>query len=72
VAGATVPRPDLPLAPGSSLCFGLGLWNSLPATLALELAVFGLGLLIYLRTTRATDRTGSAALWLLVGFLLLA
>jgi FtsH-binding integral membrane protein len=66
-----VHRPDLPLAPGSSARLGLGLWNSLPATLALELTIFGLGLFFYLRTTRAADRTGSVALWALVGFLLL-
>lgn len=66
-----VHRPDLPLAPGSSTLLGFGIWNSLPATLALEVAVFGLGLYFYLRTTRATDRTGSVSLWALVGFLLL-
>jgi hypothetical protein len=66
-----VHRPDLPLAPGASLRVGLGLWNSLGATLALELAVFGVGLCLYLRATRAADRTGSVALWALVGFLAL-
>ncbi len=66
-----VHRPDLPIAPGSSTLLGFGLWNSLPATLVLELAIFGLGLFLYLRTTRAVDRTGSIALWVLVGFLLL-
>ena len=64
-------RPDLPLWPGNDTKVGLGLWNSLPATLAVELAIFGGGLALYLRTTRATDRTGSVALWGLVGFLLL-
>lgn len=66
-----VHRPDLPLVPGSSTLLGFGLWNSLPATLALELSVFGLGLFFYLRTTRPVDRTGSVALWALVAFLLL-
>lgn len=64
-------RPDLPLWPGNDTKVGLGLWDSLPATLAVELAIFGGGLALYLRTTRALDRTGSVALWGLVGFLLL-
>jgi hypothetical protein len=29
-------RPDMPLAPGIADTFGLGLWNSLPATLIVE------------------------------------
>ena len=29
-------RPDLPLYPGSSIKIGLGLWNSVPATIAVE------------------------------------
>jgi hypothetical protein len=63
-------RPDLPLAPGSHDRVGLGLWNSLPATLAVELAVFAVGFWLYVRTTRAADRTGTIALWSLVGLLL--
>ena len=63
-------RPDLPLSPGSDARVGLGLWGSLPATLLVELAVFAVGVFLYLRTTRASDRTGSIALWALVGFLL--
>lgn len=66
-----VHRPDLPLAPGESMRVGFGLWNSLGATLVLELAVFGVGLWLYLRVTRALDRVGSVALWALVGFLVL-
>lgn len=61
--------PDLPLAPGSSVKVGLGLWQSLPATLAVELAVFGAGLAVYVRGTRAVDRIGRYALWGLVLFL---
>ncbi len=64
-----VHRPDLPLAPGVGLRVGLGLWSSLPATLLIELAVFAIGVWLYLRSTRALDRTGSLALWALVGFL---
>jgi len=64
-------RPDLPLAPGSSLRVGLGLWGSLAGTLLVELAVFAVGVYLYVRTTRASDRTGTVALWALVGVLLL-
>jgi hypothetical protein len=64
-------RPDLPLAPGAGARLGLGLWQSLPATLVVELGIFAAGLWLYLRTTRATDRVGTVALWSLVAFLLL-
>ena len=63
-------RPDLPLAPGVETRFGLGLWNSLAATLVVEVGVFGVGVWLYVRSTRAIDRVGSIALWSLVGFLL--
>ncbi len=63
-------RPDLPLYPGGALV-GLGLWNSLWGTLAVELTLFTLGVWLYARTTRATDRVGSLGLWALVVFLLL-
>lgn len=65
-----VHRPDLPLVPGGAR-LGLGLWHSLPATLVVELAVFAVGLALYLRRTRARDRAGSLGLWALVAFLLL-
>jgi membrane-bound metal-dependent hydrolase YbcI (DUF457 family) len=63
-------RPDLPLWPGSALRVGLGAWNSIPLTIVLELVFFVGGLVIYLRTTHARDRTGSVALWLMVLVLL--
>jgi len=66
-----VHRPDLPLAPGSEARVGLGLWDSLPATLLVELGFFALGVAVYLRSTRALDRTGTIALWAMVWFLLL-
>lgn len=63
-------RPDLPLYPGGERV-GLGLWDSLAGTMAVELGLFVLGLWLYVRCTRALDRVGSYALWALVGFLLL-
>jgi len=61
-------RPDLPLWPGSGRV-GLGLWNSIAGTLVLEIGLFMLAVLIYLRTTRARDATGRWALWGLIVFL---
>jgi len=68
---ALVHIPDLPLYPGSNTLVGLGLWQSLPATLLVEGSVFVAGVVLYLRTTRALDRTGSVALWMLVALLLI-
>lgn len=39
--------PDLPLASDASAKLGLGLWRSVPATLLVELAVFGGGAALY-------------------------
>jgi hypothetical protein len=39
--------PDLPIAGNDSPRLGLGLWNSLTATMILELLVFGIGLALY-------------------------
>ena len=66
-----VHRPDLPLLPGADLHVGLGLWNSIPGTLAVELGLYAVGVALYVRTTSASDRVGSIGLWTLVGFLLL-
>jgi len=61
-------RPDLPLFPGSARV-GLGLWQSLPATLIVELGLFVAGVALYRHATRAADRTGRWALWSLVTLL---
>jgi hypothetical protein len=55
--------PDLPLWPGRSQLFGLGLWNSVFWTLLVEGAIYFVGIVIYVRSTRAVDRTGSIAFW---------
>ena len=64
-------RPDLPLYPGGRRV-GLGLWNSVPATLAVELTMFGMGLLIYARSTRPKDKIGRWGFTSLAVFLLVA
>lgn len=60
-----VHRPDLPLWPHSSIRVGLGVWNSIPASVTLEGAIFGVGLALYWRFTRARDKVGQWSLGLL-------
>src|SRR5881397_3229182 len=62
-------RPDLPLAPGSSIKVGLGLWNSRLGTLAVEGAMYVAAVTLYLVTTRARNRIGRFALWGFVAIL---
>jgi hypothetical protein len=66
-------RPDMPLYPGGPR-LGLGLWNSIPATLAVESTLYAAGLWIYVRTTEARDAIGrwvfaALAAFLVVGYL---
>ncbi|HEY1435492.1 MAG TPA: hypothetical protein VGG65_08960 [Thermoanaerobaculia bacterium] len=65
---AFVHRPDMPVLPRGPFV-GLGLWRSFPLTIAAEALAYGLGIVVYLKTTRAVDRTGTRALWALVVFL---
>ena len=65
--------PDLPLWPGAgSPRVGLGLWNSIPATLIVEGGMFVAGVAYYLGGSRAKDRLGSIALYALLALLTLA
>lgn len=64
-----VHRPDLQLWPGSKTRVGLGLWNSLPGSIAVEVFFFGAGLWVYLGCTRARDNTGRYGFWALITFL---
>ncbi|GAA4040286.1 hypothetical protein GCM10022409_27680 [Hymenobacter glaciei] len=66
-----VHRPDLPLFLGSSPLLGLGLWNSMAGTQAVEALFFFVGLYGYLRTTRARNRQGCYGVWGLAAFILL-
>lgn len=59
-------RPDLLLVPGLDLRVGLGLWNHPLAELLVEGFLYVGGVIIYLRTTEAKDRTGRIALWSLI------
>jgi hypothetical protein len=59
-------RADMPLTPWTSRKLGLGLWNSLPATLVVEGLLFATGVRLALEATRPRDGIGR---WGLFGFL---
>jgi membrane-bound metal-dependent hydrolase YbcI (DUF457 family) len=69
VLDAVSHRPDLPLYPGGATRVGLGLWNSVPATLVVECGIFAAGVWLYARATKPTDRKGTYGFWAFVGFL---
>lgn len=59
-------RPDLPLTPWSLSKMGLGLWNSVVATVMIEGLMFAGAVAFYVR-----GRTPSRGLWALIGLLAL-
>ena len=65
-------RPDMRIAPGIPRTFGLGLWNSIPATLVVEGGMWLLAIVLYVRATRANKRTGVYAFWVGIVVLTLA
>lgn len=65
-------RPDLPLYPGNSPVFGLGLWHSVTATIVVESLLFAFGVWVYHAATRPLDRVGRIAYWTFVLFLVVA
>jgi hypothetical protein len=67
--------PDLPLYPGNSPEYGLGLWKMKGPEMALEMILFLAGAVLYWSATKAKNKTGIYAtaallLFLLVIFLL--
>src|SRR5262249_32832827 len=58
-------RPDMPLTPWMDTKLRLGLWNSVPATMAIEGAMFAGAAIFYAR-----GRPVSKGFWGLVAFLL--
>ena len=62
-------RPDMPLYPGGAR-YGLGLWNSPLATVAVELPIYLAGVWLYLGSTRARDGIGRWSMVLLLSALL--
>jgi hypothetical protein len=63
---------DMPLTPWTSQRLGLGLWNSLPATLIVEGLLFVAGVWMALGATRARDGIGRWGLYGFLAFLVVA
>jgi hypothetical protein len=58
--------PDMPLWPGPSPKFGLGLWDSIPLTLIIEGATWIAGIALYLRVPARRTAGARIAFWSLV------
>jgi len=65
----TTHRPDLQLVPWAPRRVGLGLWNSVAATVRVEGTIYAAGVLLYAPGTHPRGRGGQVALWSLVAFL---
>jgi membrane-bound metal-dependent hydrolase YbcI (DUF457 family) len=63
-------RPDLLIFPFGDYKVGLGLWNSIPATLVVESLIFASGIFLYFKSTRAKNKVGNIGLWSLIVFLI--
>jgi hypothetical protein len=63
-------RPDMPLTITGATRVGLGLWNHVAATVAVESLMLVAGLGLYLRATRARNRRGTLVFWSLMGVLI--
>lgn len=61
---------DLQITPFSEARVGLGLWNYKWPEIILELTIFVIGAVVYLRQTRAKNKTGRWVIWTLLIFLL--
>jgi hypothetical protein len=61
----------MPVTPGGPLKLGLGLWNSIPATIVVEVEMFAAGLWLYLGAAAPRTRGRTIGLWALVGVLLI-
>ncbi|MEO8578195.1 MAG: metal-dependent hydrolase [Gemmatimonadales bacterium] len=64
-------RPDMPLWPYGPK-FGLGLWENIPATMAVELTMFAVGVWMYLKSTWERDEIGKWGFWAVILFLFVA
>jgi hypothetical protein len=57
-------RRDMQLAPHTSLNLGLGLWNSLLATIIVEGGFWAIAIFFYLRGTQSRTRLGLVVFWI--------
>ena len=55
--------PDMPLWPGNSPRFGLALWNSIPATLIIEGAMWIAGIIMYKSVLARTNQRPGWPFW---------
>jgi len=62
--------PDLPLVPGGGPRLGLGLWQSVAATVVVESVLLLAGLWIYLRTSPPLRGARTIAFWALIAFVI--
>lgn len=62
-------RPDMPLLPVGGPVLGLGLWNSVPATVAIEGLMLTAGTWVYAKATEPRDALGRWGLVAYVGVL---
>ena len=62
-------RPDMPLAPGGRTILGLGLWNSLAATILVEGGFWLLAIVLYVRVTTSKNRAGIYGFWIVIALL---
>ena len=70
-----VHRPELYLLPGAEpmgMKWGLGLWNSLPLTIAVEVVLFAAGIWVYFNATKAKDAVGELGFWVFGGLMVVA
>ena len=64
-------KPDIQLAPGMDTVLGLGLWNSVLATLVVEGGFWLLAIFIYVRATRPKKLRFHFAFWIGIALLTL-
>ena len=65
-------RPDMPIIPWMDCKTGLGLWNSIPATLAVESLLFATGVWIYVNATKPLNAKGVWGMWTFIAFAVVA
>ena len=63
VLDAIAHRPDMPLAPGVSKYFGLGLWTNIPATIFFEGGLWLIAIVLYARSTYPRSLWGRFFFW---------
>jgi hypothetical protein len=62
---------DMALAPGVHTRVGLGLWNSIPATIAIEGGFWLIAVILYSRATQPRTRWTAFVFWIFIGLLTL-